>query len=164
MRVKNKYKSEMYFLTFTVVNWQRVLLDNTVIAILIDALKYYQINRNLRIYSWVIMNNHMHLIVKSDNVINFIRSFKSYTSHEIRKLLKKSNPELESKFIRSNEFHFWQPSNMPELIESEYFFWQKVRYIEENPTRKGLVDDINKWKYSSANPRRLIKLDDIDDL
>jgi putative transposase len=38
------------------------------IDILLDSLRFYQQEKGLKIYGWVIMTNHIHLIVQSDKV------------------------------------------------------------------------------------------------
>ncbi len=50
---------------------------------------------------------------------------------------------------------------MPELIETERFFFQKKKYVEDNPVKKYYVKTPEHWIYSSANPDNLIRITDI---
>ena len=40
---------------------------------------------------------------------------------------------------------------MPELIESDEFFQQKLDYIHNNPVRKQYVEKPENWTWSSAS-------------
>lgn len=99
------------------------------------------------------MLNHIHLIVQSDNMIEFIRDFKKFTSKEIRKNLIEYEPNILELFLdkETGEYSFWQKTNSPKIIENEKFGLQKLNYIYNNPVRKGYVLRPEDWKWSSAN-------------
>jgi REP element-mobilizing transposase RayT len=50
--------------------------------IVIDSLRYSQENKGLEIYAFVIMSNHIHLLIRSDigKLSDTIREFKSFTA------------------------------------------------------------------------------------
>ena len=49
------------------------------------------------------------------------------------------------------QYKVWADDFHPEILHSEKFFWQKVKYLHDNPVRKGLVATAEHWKYSRAN-------------
>ncbi|HWR66630.1 MAG TPA: hypothetical protein VN364_10975, partial [Bellilinea sp.] len=53
----------VYFVTFTVVDWLPVFVDEIPIKIVIDSLKYCIDHKNLRVNAYVIMPTHLHAIV-----------------------------------------------------------------------------------------------------
>ena len=53
-----------YFLTFTVVGWIDVFTRRQYCEIILDSFKYCQLHKNLEIYAYVIMSNHVHLIAR----------------------------------------------------------------------------------------------------
>ena len=53
----------VYFITFTVVDWLPVFVDESPNSILIDSLKYCIDNKGLRVNAYVIMPNHLHAVV-----------------------------------------------------------------------------------------------------
>lgn len=59
-----------YFITFTIVRWIDLFTRNEYRKIILDSLKYCQKNKGLIIYSYCIMTNHLHLIVKSSGHLN----------------------------------------------------------------------------------------------
>lgn len=73
-----------YHITCTINNWYPIFIYPEIVNIIIDSLKYLQ-KEDLTIFAYVIMENHLHLIVKSDNLSEKIRRFKSYTATEIVK-------------------------------------------------------------------------------
>ncbi|RPI19058.1 MAG: transposase [Ignavibacteriae bacterium] len=104
------------------------------------------------------MDNHLHLIVYSDNLSNIMKDFKRHTANKILLQLKEDKKEW-----LINQFHFykkahktesehqiWQEGFHPQIIYTDYIFKQKVDYIHMNPVRKGYVTEPQHWRYSSA--------------
>ncbi len=48
---------------------------------------------------------------------------------------------------------------MPELVDSEKFFFQKLKYIHENPMKRTYVIRPEDWYWSSANTNYWLKTD-----
>ena len=71
----------------------------------------------------VFMLNHIHLIVESSDVSGFIRDFKKYTSKELKKNIIATEPGILKLFEENGTYQFWSNTNMPELIESERFYY-----------------------------------------
>lgn len=152
----------MYFLTFTVKNWYYLFNRNNRFEMLAKTLKFFQENKGLKIYAYVFMLNHMHLIIQSDNVISFVRDFKRWTSRELKNDLIKYESEVLKLFLdKDNNYNFWQDTNKPEIIESEKFFIQKLNYVLNNPVKKDYVEKPEYWKWSSANKNSCIKIENI---
>ena len=74
----------MYFVTFTVVGWVDLFTRLECKRILVDALKYCQQNKGLKVHAYVIMSSHVHLILSSSSeskgLSSIIRDYKSHTS------------------------------------------------------------------------------------
>ncbi len=102
--------------------------------LIITNLTYCQQHKGLEIYAWVIMSNHIHLLIRSqkEELSDVLRDFKSYTS-------KKIIDEIDS----CNENH-------AEYIFSQKFIEQKLEYIHDNPVRAGIVEKPEEHRYSSA--------------
>jgi len=102
------------------------------------------------------MLNHLHLIFQNPESYNLLKSYKSYTSHQLVKNLEETEPNVLKIFKFEDGYHIWRHKNYPELIESEKFFFQKVKYTENNPVRKEYVYKPEDWKFSSANEIQLL--------
>ena len=56
-----------YFVTFTVIRWIDVFTRREYKDIIVDSLKYCITHKGLQLYAWVIMSNHIHLIIGTND-------------------------------------------------------------------------------------------------
>ncbi|MDD2839845.1 MAG: hypothetical protein PHY80_01815 [Rickettsiales bacterium] len=162
-QIHQENKHCQYFLTITVNKWYDIFDGFDRWTILADSIKYFQKNRGLKIYCYVFMLNHIHLIVQSEDMIGFIRDFKRHTTKELKENIAKHEPNILELFLNKEtcEYHFWQETNSPKIIENEKFGLEKLKYILNNPVRKDYVEKPEYWKWSSANPNSEIKCDEL---
>ncbi|MCF8427350.1 MAG: transposase, partial [Bacteroidia bacterium] len=82
-QIKDQYAP--YFLTFQIVQWADIFTRKIYRDIVIDSFKYCCENKGLEIYAYVIMSNHVHLIMRSilGNLSGTIRDMKKFTSKRI---------------------------------------------------------------------------------
>ncbi|MEO6455294.1 MAG: transposase, partial [Ginsengibacter sp.] len=77
-------KAGCYFVRFTVIHWIDIFSRREYKNIIVDSLNYCINQKDLIVYAWVIMSNHIHLVIttKSDhgNISDIIRDFKKHTS------------------------------------------------------------------------------------
>lgn len=87
----NTLTHELYFTTSTVVDWLDVFTRPVYKHVLLESLEYCQANKGLDIYAWVLMTNHLHMIVRtssSDSIGDVLRDFKKFTSKSIVKAIQ----------------------------------------------------------------------------
>jgi len=147
----------MYFVTFTVHQWADVFTRKQYIEILIDSLKFCQSEKGLKIYAWVVMSNHVHLILRSDDnkLSDIIRDFKKYTSTKIVKAIEENNKESRRSWLlwllkKEDKIWFWEEGYHGEEITTPDFFETKLNYIHLNPVRAGIVEKGEDYIYSSC--------------
>ena len=158
-----KDQSLAYFITLQVVEWVDTFSRKSYRDIIIENLAYCQKNKNLTIFSYVIMSNHVHLLVRSETgeLSNTLRDFKSYTSKKILEEIKNSNESRKDwmlkvfksaarNHVRNSEYQFWTHENHAEYVYSNKFIDQKLEYIHQNPVRAGIVNKAEDYIYSSA--------------
>lgn len=156
----------IYFLTLTVVEWIDIFTKNRYFECLKNSLQYCIDNKGLILYEYVFMTNHIHLIARADEgsqgLDAIVRDFKSFTTHEIKFLLKNDNRKYILRLLKNsfrskkeNEHQVWQRENWPEEIYSDDFCNTKVEYIWQNPVKRGYVSKPEDWLYSSARQRLL---------
>ena len=156
-------QSAVYFLTLRVVNWVDVFTRREYRDIIIENLQYCQQNKGLVIFAYVIMSNHIHLLIqsKNDNLSSIIRDFKGYTSKVILKQIETgvesrkewmlhNFKEAAVKHERNTTYQFWAHANHAEEIFSNKFIEQKLDYIHNNPVKAGIVYQPQDYIYSSA--------------
>jgi len=162
MRSSYKFSNEateLYFITFTIVEWIPMFTNKGYCNIMIDNLKFYRREQGLKIHYYVIMDNHLHLIVSSNNnVSRIIKNLKSYTAKEIIKKLKSDRRKwilsllkyYKKKGKRDSEYQVWQEGSHPQIVNNYEMLNQKINYIHFNPVKRGLVSEPEHWIYSSA--------------
>jgi len=147
-----------HFITCTTLHWIPIFTNKESVSIIIESLKYLQKNNNLKIYAYVILENHLHMIASSNDIAKDIARFKSFTAREIINLLKHRNMKMildQLKFYKKahkvdREFQLWQEGMQPKLIQGEKMLLEKIEYIHNNPVKRGYVDEASHWRYSSA--------------
>ena len=146
-----------HFMTCTVLYWIPVFTRPQTVEIILDALRFLARN-GLKIYAYVILENHLHLIAQSPQLQRDMARFKSYTARRLIQYLydNKVATILEQlEFFRKahqsdRAYQFWQEGLHPEWIQNEAMMRQKVEYIHLNPVARGYVDKPEHWRYSSA--------------
>ncbi|VAW51271.1 Transposase and inactivated derivatives [hydrothermal vent metagenome] len=146
-----------HFITVTVLHWIPVFTRPETVEVLFDSLRYL-INDGLKVYAYVILENHLHLVVQSQQLDKDIARFKSFTAKQIIQYLDKNNVrsilEQLAFYKKAHKadcaYQFWQEGVHPEWIQNEAMTRQKVEYIHQNPVKRGYVDLPEHWRYSSA--------------
>ncbi|TCN59940.1 transposase [Flavobacterium circumlabens] len=168
-----------HFITSTVVDWIDVFTRQTYRDIVIESFDYCIKNKRMILYGYVIMSNHIHLIVQSEDgkLSDLIRDFKKYIAKNILEKIQNSNESRRDWMLerfklaaqshqRNKEYQFWQYGNHAEEIYSNTFMWSKLDYIHLNPVRAGLVTKASDYIYSSAsnyvNDRGLLAIEKAD--
>ena len=146
-----------HFVTLTVLHWIPVFTRPATVDIVLNSLRHLQ-TETLKVYAWVILENHLHLAVQSENIQNDLMRFKSHTAqqliqyleaHKIKTILDPL--QFYKKAHKSDRtYQFWQEGSHPEWIQNTEMLKQKVDYIHNNPVKRGYVDLPEHWRYSSA--------------
>ena len=158
MRSRYKVIQEgIYFITSSVIGWINIFRKNHYREIILNELKYRRDSEQIKLYGYVIMPNHIHLILSSKKLSNLMRSFKSHIARNIvDNLIMEKNKDVLNKIMllkkkskMQSDYQLWQEGFHPKLIISEKEFQQKLNYIHDNPVKSELVGESQMWKYSS---------------
>ena len=162
MRGRSRYKiyepTHPHFVTCTILHWLPIFTRKESVQIIIDSLKFLQEKDNLKLYAYVILENHLHMVVQSNDLPKTMESFKKYTANQILKLLKEENVKTlleQFKFYKKahktdKEYQIWEEGYQPKLMQTDVMMISKIKYIHENPVKRGYVDEATHWRYSSA--------------
>ena len=163
MDIKNKLTKDIYFVTMTVVNWIDIFTRPDYKHIIVDSLNYCNSHKGLNIHAWVLMTNHLHLLISSEhNISDILRDFKKYTSKQLATNITENISESRKEWIlnlleyaakinkKDINYKFWQDGNNIQVIHSEAYFLQKLNYIHQNPVKSEIVNNPEDYRYSSA--------------
>ncbi|MEQ8525748.1 transposase [Gracilimonas sp.] len=159
-RSRYKFHEEYYpyFITSTIVHGLPLFMDARISNIILDALTYAQDVNKVVLHGYVIMPNHIHLVVEGEQLSARLRAFKSYTARSIINYLKANNKTRTLSHLKSgkldnhkdSEFQVWQEGFHPKQISTSKMMEQKINYIHHNPVKSGFVESPLHWRYSSA--------------
>jgi REP element-mobilizing transposase RayT len=168
MSVKYKIRNQdnLYFVTFTVVNWIDVFSRNVYKDLFIESLNFCIKEKGLKVYSFCIMTNHIHMIISTEGkskLEDIIRDLKKYTSYRIIKEIEESSIESRKEWmlwmfkragkknINNTNYQFWIQDNHPIELYNNEIMDQKLEYIHNNPVEAGIVFKLEDYVYSSAS-------------
>jgi REP-associated tyrosine transposase len=167
--VPSKYKFHnpegLYFVTLTVVDWIDVFSRQIHRDILVDSLIYSIVHKGLIIHAWVIMSNHVHLIISAQsnyNISDIMRDMKKFTAKKIIseiRSIKESRKvwmvDIFKKHVSKNSnnktYQFWQQDNHPITLDNNHMIDQILNYLHNNPVAAGIVEFAEQYIYSSAS-------------
>jgi putative transposase len=163
-----------YFMTCTTVQWLPLFTRKPYFDILIDSLRFCRQHKGLKVHAYVILDNHLHLVVAGSKLTDIIRDFKSYT---VKLLIARLEQDHKTWVLNQLQYYkqstktqsayqVWQEGFHPQQIISEEMLHQKVDYLHHNPVRIGVVERLPEdWLYSSARDyagvRGILELDAI---
>lgn len=117
-------------------------------AIFFDSLDYLEYLRCLKqaadnygceIHAYVLMTNHVHLLLTPVRADSVARLFQSLGQHYVRHINK----------TYQRHGSLWEGRYKSNVIESQAYLLSCMRYIEMNPVRAGMVDHPAKYRWSS---------------
>jgi REP-associated tyrosine transposase len=128
------------------------LTDNAVAEILIENL-FHHAGQLFRLWAFVVMPNHVHLLIEP---LTISKDFGSESNDDDFVAISRITHALKSytakraNLVLNRKGTFWQEESFDHWVRDEKEFARIVAYIENNPTKAGLVDSPEKWQGSSA--------------
>jgi putative DNA methylase len=109
------------------------------VAELVGQILFAADGRDYRLQAWVVMPNHVHLVVDVWNVplAKLIGGWKGRSSRLANVLLRRSG-------------QFWQEDYYDTLIRDEAHLKRAIRYTEQNPAKAFLVKAVRDWPWCSV--------------
>jgi len=133
-RIRYQQTGEVHFLTFSCYRRRPYLFTVAAMELFEDALERVRLRYFLAVAGYVVMPEHVHLLVNEPQ----------------RALLSRAVQALKlSVAMRGRERPFWQAHYYDFNISSHEKFVEKLRYIHRNPVSRGLVAKPEDWKWSS---------------
>lgn len=140
------------------VGWVPVFTRPAAVQIVFDSWNHLREKEGFKLYGYVILENHLHLIASAPDLSNAVKSFKMYTARQIVDLLEKNNARILLRQLRAlklrhktkSDYQVWQEGSKPKQIIDDTMMHQKLEYVHMNPVERGYVDEPVHWRYSSA--------------
>ena len=132
------------------------LIHPDIAKILIDTLIWHKDHKKIRLGGFVIMPDHYHLIIAlvRDNLSAVMKTIDSFTARKINTILRqmgRNQEDSRNQEVAPTGGQFWQRGYYDHLLRHKENFIVHLNYIHNNPVRKGYVERMEMWPFSTAN-------------
>ncbi len=134
-------KDNCYFVTTNTHDGRPLFADPKLAEVVIQAIHFLRASDRMYVFGWVLMPDHLHLILMPRGEYTLPRimhSIKSYSAQEINKAL-------------GWEGKVWQDNYYEHGIRNRQDLDARLRYTLENPVRAGSVENTEDYPYSSVH-------------
>jgi putative transposase len=128
--------TQNHFVTFSCYHRRPLFQPDASKAIFETALERTRRKFNLRVYGYVVMPEHVHLLLGEPEQGLLSEALKSFKQGVSRRLLGDTE-------------HFWQKRYYDFNIRNARQFSEKLRYIHRNPVKRDLCKRPEDWEWSS---------------
>ena len=113
-----------YFVTSTTVAWLPIFTTAARCDLIVESLAYCRIHKALKIYAWVILDNHFHAILAAPDIPRVMADLKRHTARQLLDLLGTERAEWLLNQLRyhraahktASEHQVWQEGYHPQLL------------------------------------------------
>lgn len=153
-------------MTFQVIGWVDIFTRQIYRDIVLDSFRYCQKHKGLELNAYVIMSNHIHVIMasKHEKLGSLLRDMKAHQARQILAAIQEG-PESRKEWMlnmfqyaasghqQNEKFQFWKHDNHPIFLDPlvPERARQRLNYIHQNPVRAGWVAEAHEYLYSSAS-------------
>ncbi|HEX3438012.1 MAG TPA: transposase [Pseudacidobacterium sp.] len=127
---------QTHFVTFSCYQRRPLFLTDTSKQTFESALERIRRSYPLCVYGYVVMPEHVHLLLSEPQQGTLAEALKSLKQGVSRRLIAEAE-------------HFWQKRYYDLNIRNHSQFVEKLRYIHCNPVKRGLCERPEDWEWSS---------------
>ena len=128
----------VYFVTFST---RKIVLPDKARQIVLDACRFWH-GKKIRLHLVCVMPDHVHALVEPleesrknyFNLSQILHSIKSYSAHEINKILERSGT-------------LWEEESWDRIVRDEKDYVEKWAYIWNNPIKAALCENGEEYPF-----------------
>jgi len=109
----------------------------------INLIKESKTKYSIKIFAYCIMPNHFHLVVEPEKGEDLSKWMQWLMTSHVRRYHRHYN----------SSGHIWQGRYKSFIVQNNEYLLMVLRYVENNPVRKGLVKMAKDWPWSSHKER-----------
>lgn len=137
------YYEEKYYYFITTITEKRIAIfkDKLACELFLNILTYYKFSCNYNVFAFVIMPDHIHLVLQptgKENISEIVKKLKGCFSRYYNKIYKTTGAIFQKGFYDV-------------VIRNEAQLNETIEYIHYNPVKKGIVTEAKAYPYSSHN-------------
>lgn len=156
------------FLTFSCFHRLRLFQNDAIKNVFASALAAARAEHRFRLFAWVIMPEHVHLLIVPRPAVGFRDGRQIFASastvrailHDLKGSVSRTvlarwrqlrAPVLARLADSAGRRHFWQRGGgFDHNTRHEWSLLEQIQYMHHNPVRRGLVTQATDWAWSSA--------------
>lgn len=142
-----------HHLTCVVAELLPLFSQPEIVAIVFDCWRSLREHYGLRLYAYVVMEEHLHFLAQAEQLDICLERFREESGRRVMAFLEQQR--LERFLARlprdgaGGRRLFWQePAELEPVVEAK--MGAVVEYIHINPVKRGYVERSEQWRYSSA--------------
>ncbi|HSF71862.1 MAG TPA: hypothetical protein VLA25_06190, partial [Methylotenera sp.] len=122
------------------MEWKHLLADDCMKDIIVDSLRFLVTHGRIRVFGFVIMPNHIHIIWQIHEAYErnkVQQSFLKFTAQKMKfRLIDTCSDSLKSFKVKASDrdYQFWERNPLSIDLWSRPVFLQKLNYLHSNPT------------------------------
>jgi len=144
---------QSHFVTFSCYCRQPYLRDTSLCRIFLDSLERMRRAYSFRVYGYVLMPEHVHLLVsepETEQLATAIQALKISVARQApQKGTRQGGP-------------LWQRRYYDHNVRTAESFTDKLRYIHRNPVKRGLVERSEDWPWSSFRHYAMAEISSVE--
>jgi REP element-mobilizing transposase RayT len=154
-----KVAGSIYYVTTNIYKRLPIFSSSSFIIPLLDSLNFYRFQHSFSLLGYVIMPNHLHLLIWPDghsSIEEIMRDFKKFTAVRLERQAEVEKRadwlaafKLAGQTTGRSKNKVWQDSYWDTIVYGERILRQKLNYMHRNPVRAGLVQSVEEYPYSS---------------
>ena len=139
-RLKRYHHSQQsHFLTFSCYQRQPHLRTEEMRDLVVAALEHAQLTFRFRVYGFVVMPEHVHLLISEPVRATVAQAMQSLKISSARRAAERAG----------KSFSLWQTRYYDRNLRDDKEFVEKLRYVHRNPVKRGLCARPEEWRWSS---------------
>jgi len=139
---------QSHFVTFCCYHRRRLFTTDASRQIFESALERVRRSFRLHVYGYVVMPEHVHLLLSEPEKDTLADALKSLKQGVSRRLIG-DHPLKPKTGLNGAPQHFWQKRYYDFNIRNYQQSVEKLRYIHRNPVEAGLCERPEDWEWSS---------------
>ncbi|MGP1308636.1 MAG: REP-associated tyrosine transposase [Phycisphaerales bacterium] len=147
------------FLTFSCFKRLPLFQNDSIKDVFVERLMRVSEQNNAELHAWVVMPNHVHLLLRPNLATTTVPQFLSrlkrpFAQTVLSRWQHLDAPVLDRLIDSRGQRRFWQRGGgYDRNIFSNEELIEKIEYIENNPVRAGLARTPSAYMWSSASRR-----------
>jgi putative transposase len=135
--------THLYFITTKAIQYARLFQRDVLKRVLVDYLDALRSRKEIELYAFVIMPNHLHLIVRClppYTLVDVVRNYKALVADRVVRHYQVEDNQQVLGFLASHaadsgkqHYKVWEEGYNAKEVFSPGFLIQKMMYIHHNP-------------------------------